>query len=341
MPVTKKKGAVFAIYTDSPDRHPQPLPKQPTRTSPRRSTNISRKALTSLQPKSLVPLPSKTLSLKQSAVLKKKSQADAPIKPKSKSTIQIYTDPEPLKPNSSSVIGGTAIKRRAPTSTLVANQSLPIPSTIKRTRDLLSPLPIFSDSQENEGASRRPTTRSETGRSPAKRGRTVLSAVGSSPAIISSVSRRKKEITVNKENSAPSTLLFDDFEGSPATRTRSKVRNMPFEFSVTLSPLNFRDTPQQRRRTEVERLLGDSPVLGVNATRRDTVEEMIDHGSPKAEKTGGGKPLAGKTQGKGMAVQPDGALADVSEAYGAKGIAPDGFTSQGVSISFFDSEDGD
>lgn len=35
-----------------------------------------------------------------------------------------------------------------------------------------------------------------------------------------------------------------------------------------------------------------------------------------------------------MAVQPDGALADVSEAYGAKGIAPDGFTSQGVSISF-------
>lgn len=109
----------------------------------------------------------------------------------------------------------------------------------------------------------------------------------------------QKEITVNKENSAPSTLLFDDFEGSPATRTRSKVRNMPFEFSVTLSPLNFRDTPQQRRRTEVERLLGDSPVLGVNATRRDTVAEMIDHGSPKAEKTGGGKPLAGKTQGKG------------------------------------------
>lgn len=341
MPVTKKKGAVFAIYTESPDRNPQPLSKQPRRTSPRRSTNRSRQALTSLQPKSLVPPPSKTLSLKQSAVSKKKSQADVPVKPKSKSTIQIYTDPEPSKPKSSGVIGATAIKRRAPTSTLVTSQPLPAASSIKRTRDLLSPLPIFSDPQENEGASRRPTTRSETGRSPAKRGRTVLSAVESSPAVISSVSRHKKEITMNKENSAPPTLLFEDFEGSPATRTRSKVRNMPFEVNMTLSPLNFRDTPQQRRRTEVERLLGDSPILGVNATRRNTVEEMTDHGSPKAEKTGRGKPLAGKTQGKGMTVQPDGALADVSEAYGAKGDAPEGFDSQGVSISLFISEDGD
>lgn len=68
---------------------------------------------------------------------------------------------------------------------------------------------------------------------------------------------------------------------------------------------------------------------------------MTDHGSPKAEKTGRGKPLAGKTQGKGMTVQPDGALADVSEAYGAKGDAPEGFDSQGVSISLFISEDGD
>ncbi|XAO24121.1 hypothetical protein I312_102911 [Cryptococcus bacillisporus CA1280] len=329
MPVTKKKGAVFAIYTDSPDRTSQPLSKQPTRTSPRRSTNTSRKALTSLQPKSLVPPSSRALSLKQSAVLKHKPQSDAPVKSKSKSTIQIYTDPEPSKPKSSGVIGATAIKRRVPTSTLVASQPLPVPASIKRTRDLLSPLPIFLDSQENEGASCRPTTRSVTGRSPAKRGRTVLSAVESSPAILSSASRRKKEVTMNKENSAPPTLLFDDFEGSPATRTRSKVRNMPFEFSVTLSPLNFRDTPQQRRRTKVEHLLVGNPALGVNATRRDAVEEMIDHGSPTAEKTGGGKPLGGKTRGKGIAVRSDAILADVSEAYGAKGDAPEGFDSQG------------
>lgn len=140
---------------------------------------------------------------------------------------------------------------------------------------------------------------------------------------------------MNKENSAPPTLLFDDFEGSPATRTRSKVRNMPFEFSVTLSPLNFRDTPQQRRRTKVEHLLVGNPALGVNATRRDAVEEMIDHGSPTAEKTGGGKPLGSKTRGKGIAVRSDAILADVSEAYGAKGDAPEGFDSQGVSISIY------
>lgn len=146
---------------------------------------------------------------------------------------------------------------------------------------------------------------------------------------------------MNKENFAPPTLLFDDFEGSPATHTRSKVRNMPFEFSVTLSPLNFRDTPQQRRRTEVERLLGDSPVLGVNATRRDAVEGMIGHGGPTAEKSGGGKPLAGKTRGKGIAVRSDAILADVSEAYGAKGDAPEGFDSQGVSIFLFIPSRGD
>ncbi|WVQ71466.1 hypothetical protein IAR50_001004 [Cryptococcus sp. DSM 104548] len=336
MPVAKKKGAVFGIYADSPAKESQP---QPTRFSPRRPSNTARKALTS---KPVAPTAAASFkSLASSTSLKGKSVSDTSAsKPKSsKSSLQIFSDPEPSKPKSASGVTGVTKRRNAPTS-LTATQSLPLPlggsKATKRTRDLLSPLPIFDDNSNSQSeASRRPALRSkDTGLSPAKRGRTALSATESSPAMLPasrapsasvapSSSRRRTPHVLDQEN-APPPRVFGELEGSPATRTRSKTRG--FDFAITLSPLTFRDSPQHRRRSEVERLMGDMPGLS----------GAVDPGlRPNSEATGSGSPKSAKRSGSNMpkalgeAVNADGALADVSEAYGASGSAPVGFSSQG------------
>ncbi|TYJ57174.1 hypothetical protein B9479_002089 [Cryptococcus floricola] len=336
MPVAKKKGAVFGIYADSPARDPHP---QPTRSSPRRPSNTARKALASKPVAPTAAASSNSLasatSLKGNFLLDTSSS-----KPKStKSSLQIFSDPEPSKPKSASSVTGVTKRRNAPTP-LAPTQSLPLPlggsKATKRTRDLLSPLPIFDDNSNTQReAARRPALRSkDTGLSPAKRGRTALSAAESSPAILSSSrapsasvapssSRRKTPLISDQEN-APPPRVFGELEGSPATRTRSKTRG--FDFSITLSPLTFRDSPQHRRRSEVERLMGDMPGLrgAVDPGLRD-VSEVTEHGSPKSGKTGATK----TPRALGEPVDADGALADVSEAYGVSGSAPIGFSSQG------------
>ncbi|WVN85220.1 uncharacterized protein L203_100365 [Cryptococcus depauperatus CBS 7841] len=330
MPVAKKKGAVFGIYADSPD-HSAPLTTiVPTLTSPTRSST-SRRALSSLQPKPVASVHSRISPLRSVSGLKEKPLSDVPVKSKSKpkSTLEIFADPEPSRPKSLSGVSGATKRRNVPTP-LVTTQSLPAPlgaSTFsKRSRDLLSPLPIFSERKENDGISHQPTIRSETGQSPAKRGRITLSAADSSPAIMNSSLQRSKGAR-DKENVAPS-ISINEIEGSPATRTRSKAHVVQLDFSMTLSPLTFRDSPQ-RRRTEVERLIDDQ--LGAGRRKKQTVEEMIDQASPKITKCVNEKSDSSKSKGKGFEVLADGALADVSEAYGAKGNAPSGFTSQGQS----------
>ncbi|WVQ78223.1 hypothetical protein IAT38_000306 [Cryptococcus sp. DSM 104549] len=377
MPVTKKKGAIFGIYTDSPDRaatssSSKPAPRSPSKRTLASSTSTTstRRVLSSLQPRPVSSASSsashpnigmKGKPLSSAGSLKGK---DVPLK--GKSTLEIYSDPAESKPRSTSRAsssngaqpGGKPL-RRAPTP--LAPLSLAPPSqplSTKRSRDLLSPLPIFADPKENTAV--RPTTRSASGQSPAKRGRhtpsTSLSAGGagggaSSRTFDSPVTRRMAALSAaaaaksssssssstprDKENVAPSAGL----EGSPATRTRSKVRSQDINLGFTLSPLRLGDTPQGRRRSEVERLVGDG--LGISGrvlsgsgagsgsgSRRHTgMGAGDDGGSPKgAGAKGEGKIMAGK--GKGMMVLPDGALADVSEAYGARGDAPEGFASQ-------------
>ncbi|OCF35378.1 hypothetical protein I317_06319 [Kwoniella heveanensis CBS 569] len=222
----------------------------------------------------------------------------------------------------------------------------------KRPRDLLSPLPILAPAVTTtttsgavaastnsvgpasitavDGTTRQTDVAADPiGESPAKRNRTSINTT----PIRASRAIRSNMVLDDKENVPPTTTtLFglpgtpDDLDGgSPATRTRSKIRALTISggspHGAAGSPLRSipgaggRGIANRERR--IESLVGDG---------RGTL--TLKKGRELAMLMGNGEGLG---KGKGPAVRADGALVDVSEAYGASGDVPEGFRTQGVS----------
>ncbi|KAK8869926.1 hypothetical protein IAR55_000494 [Kwoniella newhampshirensis] len=382
MPVTKKKGAIFAIYADSPDRsdpshllpstssssciRPPPPPQHrsmkggsSSASSPSTTKRTQRKALSSLQPKPLssasTTTTTTTINHNHPNIIQSKStiseQEITKSKTKSKSVLTVYSDDVNLVKPSTATSTTTGVSR---TSRTKENKPAPLAQSVsqtlsvKRNRDLLSPLPIevaprrISSHEESDtvvegvaSAVAGGSLRSTNGQSPAKRNRTVSSPVNVQRSIqLSTMSATYDNATtdvdpIDKENVPPPTM---EQEGSPATRTRSKTRHSSIS-QITLSPLRFTSTPQGRRR-RAEDLVGDGRGTLTLKKGRELARimdaEIFGMVSISAE---AGAAEKGKKRGglRERAVRPDGALVDVSEAYGADGVEPEGFRTQRVS----------
>ncbi|WVR05061.1 hypothetical protein IAU60_002073 [Kwoniella sp. DSM 27419] len=421
MPVTKKKGAIFAIYADSPVRggevpeSRQTVAKLRTIQPPVKAEpgSTRRKALTSLHPVPVArPLGTRDAGLSgaKSNILSDKvaaadvqggkgqlgevSKAQKTAKPisnagqgentsrvtsRGKSAFSVFSD-HPSREEKSITNGldtaHSTVERsaRKPLSGPHPILGLAPPAQpTKRTRDLLSPLPIVPRGHSHTHHSASATAHVR----PADTEDDAHPSIGQSPAKRTKPSPRQPLQTqrthtqrTDKENLPPCPTSPDDLGGSPATRTRSKIRALSLAESPSgPSPLRVRssittsatfgaapsaDAGSTMRRTG--RLLGDGRGTLTLKKGRELATLMND--SWAEERAGdidaaprlkgmtaslGSEPsVKGQRQSKktsepvfGLAhrVRPDGALADVSEAYGANGEEPSGFRTQRVSGS--------
>ncbi|WVF72322.1 hypothetical protein IAT40_007135 [Kwoniella sp. CBS 6097] len=344
-----------------------------------------------------------TITNKPTVTTQSKSQikvfADEPstkAKTRTKSSISVFSDEntataststlsatQHAKPSSSLTKGRSALgvkadpqtqtkPRRTASSALAPLQPQSLgagtSTASKRSRDLLSPLPILAPttsstsqivatgtSSSNSAATRPAETRvTQTevtdvdliGESPAKRNRT---SINTTPLRTSRVGVIRTTVD-DKENVPPTTTTStttdmwglpgtpDDLDGSPATRTRSKIRALTISGSPrgvgvgagAGSPLRSSRVGLANRERRIESLVGDGRGTLTLKKGRELAMLMSNgngNGNGNGENEGHG---VEKKYGKGAAVRADGALVDVSEAYGASGDEPEGFRSQGA-----------
>ena len=281
MPVTKKKGAIFAIYADSPEKSTAKAPTATAqvKTSPtKRSISttkpaVPRRALATIQPSS-VKAPLRALDGKKAV----NTVLDEKPKPKAIKT-----------PLGESINGKQNIvsTRSSSSSTTATRPKLSAPTAVKRQIQVLSspppnkdtfPVQITANTRTLAPRLHSPT---RSGASPPKRSRTTP---------------KKSAFTVyispEKENVPP--------PDSPASRTRSRTR-------AALS---------QQLEVELINERASSSISFEAAMKRGRVS------GPMVKST--------KTNSKAAPVRADKVLADVSEAYGASGIEPEGFRTAGI-----------
>ncbi|WVW83241.1 hypothetical protein I302_105260 [Kwoniella bestiolae CBS 10118] len=364
MPVTKKKGTLFAIYADTPDRpasasssssslstKANPLPKSPSKKTSS-SGNGSRKALGSLQPKAIDRSISSTSSVKgksseaskprsklvyedssENTIKQVKSTSDIPLKSKTNQPrVKSYTSVFQDENASSSSIQLTSSRSTTKTSVGPSRKSAPTPlapsQPIKRSRDLLSPLPITAPTTSTKTTSTTTIVRTDDpSESPAKRNRITVEST-STPVRVG----RKEVIADDKENVPPPPDYSPITSDSPASRTRSKIRALTLSTSGG-SPLRSRrnDTDTDRRVGRVEKLVGDGRGTLSLKKGRELSNLINDRSTEEEIRTFKPSPIKGKST-KGVEVEVE-MLGDVSEAYGAeRGNEPEGFKSQRVSV---------
>ncbi|WWC61253.1 uncharacterized protein I303_103834 [Kwoniella dejecticola CBS 10117] len=415
MPVTKKKGTLFAIYADTPDKSSSSasssssssLSSKPAKTVPtspsKRTSSGSRKALGSLQPKAIDRSTSSTSSISKGKVIDSdnaksrdlppkskpidvahKSQklshhsqsVSAPNKTRTKSSLAIFNDENSTSTKSTSTSTSTSRKLPIPTTSLKpfssfasasspkTRRSAPTPlapshnQPTKRTRDLLSPLPII-DHPSNPTSRASPRAKEsienrldDPSESPLKRNKlTPTTHVPTSTSI--STPSRVRRVQVNngsdeKDKENIPLPIFSPEGDSPASRTRSKIRALTL--SSGHSPLSTGRTAtgsnraQAQARREVDRfgnLIGDGrhaftlkkgrEVSGLlQEDLHETLENSIKALQPSPTKKSG----RGKATATASAIKEIEMLGDVSEAYGAvRGNEPEGFKTQRVSFN--------
>ncbi|OCF55276.1 hypothetical protein L486_07389 [Kwoniella mangroviensis CBS 10435] len=397
MPITKKKGTLFAIYADTPERPSSSTsssssspstkinnqPKSPSKKSSSSSlaSNGTRKALGTLQPKALDRSTTligsngkdKTKTKSESSARSKlvytdpvgdvpikqtKSTSDIPLKSKStttqnqsrtKSSINVFNDE-----NSISTSTSTSSKRTKPLSgpsSPKTRKSAPTPlapsQPIKRSRDLLSPLPIIAPPtsiKASSGSGNAAIARvDDPSESPAKRNRIALESTSTSTSTPVRVGRKDKEIEMEDKENIPVGMGYSPITSdSPASRTRSKIRALTLSRG---SPLRAERTTTVRKVKRVERLIGD----GRGTLTLKKGRELSDLVNAEGEGENGSlenaiksiKPSPTKrSNGKGVEVEVQ-MLGDVSEAYGAdRGVEPEGFKTQRVSTKIDGSKGG-
>ena len=308
MPVTKKKGAIFAIYADSPTT-----------------------GETSAAQKAPIHPPSPTKSKGEASRAPRK--ALAPLQ-------QGKTNPPTSHDDSHSIKG-----KPAPKSNTTLRPTHARTGSVKRPFDVRSPSPTkeSAGSSSAKHASSSSRVRFEGGsktsrqirESPAKKTRPSVSTPRSS----------RRYDTKNKENLPPTndspasrtrskTRAVHGTRGSISSLSAIAITSplQPIRFGHTIGGEtgdkdavegvaslvgNGRGALSLKKGRELASILGSSLEVGEEAS-----ETLF-----KAE--GSSKNAKGTPKGKGLAVKADGPLADVSEAYGASGEEPEGFRTAG------------
>ncbi|WWD10283.1 hypothetical protein V865_008418 [Kwoniella europaea PYCC6329] len=384
MPITKKKGTLFAIYADTPERPSSSTsssssslstkinnqPKSPSKKSSSSSlaSNGTRKALGTLQPKALDRSTTsigsngkdKTKTKFESSAKSKlvytdpvgdvpikqtKSTSDIPLKskysttqnqPRTKSTINVFNDE-----NSISTSRSTS-KRTKPLSgpsSPKTRKSAPTPlapsQPIKRSRDLLSPLPIVaptSSTQASSSSGNAVIARvDDPSESPAKRNRIGLESTSTSTSTPVRVGRKDKETEMEDKENIPVGMGYSPITSdSPASRTRSKIRALTLSSTSGGSPLRAETTTTVRKVKRVERLIGDGRGTLTLKKGRE-LSDLVNAKGENASLENAIKSIKPSPTKKGVEVEVQ-MLGDVSEAYGAdRGVEPEGFRTQRVS----------
>nr|XP_019013432.1 uncharacterized protein I206_01499 [Kwoniella pini CBS 10737]OCF52213.1 hypothetical protein I206_01499 [Kwoniella pini CBS 10737] len=370
MPVTKKKGSLFAIYADTPDKSSSSASssssslsiktsKTGTTSPSKRSSSSSRKALTSLQPKALESTKTenkgKSVSLQDENSKSKISTSDllplksklseftnkshthshsAPTKNRTKSSIQIFNDENSISVKTSRKIPTTTLKSsiNTITSSPKSRKSAPTPlatshnQSTKRTRDLLSPLPILDVSSSSGASHPRPKDKFENrlndlNESPLKRNK-----------ISPSQSRNtiQQGIEINDKENIPPVFSPDSSNDSPASRTRSKIRSLTL--SSGQSPLSSRIQSSRKEINKFGELIGDGKstlTLKKGRELSGLLQQDLDQNLENTIKILQPSPTKKSGKSTSTTIKDIDMLGDVSEAYGAeRNNEPEGFKTQ-------------
>lgn len=328
MPVTKKRGAIFAIYADSPVQsttantisHSTPSrPSSGPVLSPTKKQQHSTSKIAAAGSSKSVIRPRKALSLVQSKSLAGTGKPGQGADPKGQSTlasekvvasapkrgsIVVHADKdenaparsEPsVNPKSTAKVTTTTKTTKRQIEVLSCPPSPPIQqpsSTISNTGSIGARSPKKSRSIRPTVDSTKTTIRAKRSSVPA------LPQSPSDPTSFPTQLQAHAEVEVDKENVSP----LD----SPASRTRSTTRR------PTTSAIDVFADPEERTLA--------SPIArkATNATKARLA--VLGEGKP-----GKSKALGAKRAPLGLGVLSVKVLGDVSEAYGAIGDEPEGF----------------
>lgn len=316
MPITKKKGAIFAIHADTPDKastSAAPLGKSPTKKPLFSLGTTTRKALTvkqATQPQ-FRALPS---SPNTKATLAKESLSDDLLKPSNESAKTIR---KPLmekrvrraeSPSSDAATIDTATATTTTASAIAKATRTPAKKARVTDRTPVRAQAIIDQHVDDTGspASR---TRSKT--------RSTQSPATANPtATTSTIRSRPHRPTVSSRQPQMGMDVFDD-----------NAENIPIPIS--------KQVLDRRRGNDIVDLLNRAGSEGPSEAEMAEYERAYDEHIESHRKGGasgsGSKPKLkglGLDLGNGRRVWDHGPLLDVSEAYGATASEPRGFKAQ-------------
>ncbi|RSH91213.1 hypothetical protein EHS25_009512 [Saitozyma podzolica] len=299
MPVTKKKGAIFAIYADSPGRDPS---------GPSDATNPELRSRSPSKRPSAGGVPGQTVQTGQAS-----RKALSSVQPRS---IGFPSAPSSaLKPKSTTADGNTALDSDFPLK--------PTPKPVGAVGST-NPKPLATSRRSN------PPPPPKT--APSKRQLEIFSSPSApqpQPQQQSITSSRPIPPTSHTTSTGASTSAFSSTSHqpvSPAKRTRSSPTTAEVQYDKENHPPSALDSPASRTRSRTRLPLSAVPASPAVATKNRLIAKADGKLSSSPKKSA----LKAGTNGlKAREVRADGPLVDVSEAYGASGAEPDGFKTQG------------
>lgn len=319
MPVTKKKGAIFAIHADTPDKVCKPSTRttndatSSTASPVKKGITVRRKALSAKQISQPRTFPSDPI--KDGSDLGKPLQTDDLVKPsllKPKLTVKPLAEKRHRQPSGDAPRITSASTATAATIQTPAKKARVLGRSTNDAINTMTPVGKSANEDDGSPASR---TRSKTKSRPTTAQRQTLV----SPMTINTGTIKQRACT-----SRPSAkTVFQD---------TSDIENIPLHVPINKQVLDKRrgrdiidllemageDGPDENEMEQYERAY-DEHIRMHRLTKEDRAAAEVE-----AAVAG----LGVKGKGKGRAVRGDAVLSDVSEAYGASGSEPLGFRTQ-------------
>jgi hypothetical protein len=308
MPVTKKKGAIFAIHADTPDKIFNDGPSSAfgassNATSPIKKEVPKRKALVIKQSKAF---PSEPLQSEKET--NKPAFTDDLVKPRT--TVLRPKDHAKEKRN-------RVPSADRPRPTTATTSSVQTPSKKARVLDQLrGDVTPANKSTEDTGspASRtRSKTKSRPAPSPHQRIPIVTSLISIHDAntVKRPASTRRSAMSIFADAASNS----ENIPPAPVPINKQVLDKRRGNAIIDLLELAGEDGPEEEDMQEFERAYDEN--IKLHRMTKEARAAVAD-----------GSILMPKLKGMGKAVRSDGVLGDVSEAYGASGSAPMGFKEQ-------------
>jgi hypothetical protein len=308
MPVTKKKGAIFAIHADTPDKIFNDGPSSAFG-APSNATSPIKKEV----PKR------KALVIKQS-----KAFPSEPLQSEKDNNKPAYTD-DLVKPRTTVLRPKDHAKEKRhrvpsadqPRPTTATTSSVQTPSKKARVLDQLRGDVTPANKSTEDTGSPASRTRSKTKNRPAPSPHqripivTSLISIHDANTVKRPASTRRSAMSIFADAASNS----ENIPPAPVPINKQVLDKRRGNAIIDLLELAGEDGPEEEDMQEFERAYDEN--IKLHRMTKKARAAVAD-----------GSILMPKLKGKGKAVKSDGVLGDVSEAYGASGSEPKGFKEQ-------------
>ena len=310
MPVTKKKGAIFAIHADTPDKifndGPSSAFGAPSNAnSPIKTQVPRRKALVVKQSKAFPSEP-----LQNEKEINKPAFTDDLVKPRT----TVLRPKDLTKEKRHRVPSADQPKATTTTATSSVQTPLKKARVLDQLRPDVTPAGKSTEDMGSPASRTRSKTKSRPASSPHQRIPIVTSLISVHDANTVKqrpASTRRTAMSIFADAASDS----ENIPPAPVPINKQVLDKRRGNAIIDLLDMVGEDGPEEEDMQEFERAYDENIKL---------------HRMPKQARAtvSDGSILMPKLKGKGKAVRADGVLGDVSEAYGASGSEPVGFRQQ-------------